>query len=197
MNVADIGSSQATALPSLAVDVYGQERSLNLLQAIRLLRSHGGRYRAVALIRLAQHFDRPRRRRFRDWANRQLRRDFGCFVQPGAQIGPGLKLPHPSGIVIGTGARIGSNCTIYHQVTLGGARRGDFKANRYPSVGDDVVLYAGAKLLGGIRVGNHVEVGANAVVRCDVPDNSVAVGIPARIISRTATCYEQALQAYS
>lgn len=93
--------------------------------------------------------------------------------------------------MIGAGARIGSNCTIYQQVTVGGARRGDYQANCYPTVGNDVVLSAGARPLGDIRVGDRVEVGANAVVRSDVPDDSIAVGLPARTIRRTANgCVE-------
>lgn len=173
-------------LQALAFDAFGRAGPMTVLRALWLLNARGGRHRAVALIRLAQHFDRPRLRRLRNWADRRLRRDFGCFVQSGARIGPGLKLPHPVGIVIGAGARIGSNCTIYQQVTVGGARRGDYQANRYPCIGNDVVLYAGARLLGDIRVGDRVEVGANAVVRSDVPDDSIAVGLPARAIHRTA-----------
>lgn len=178
-----------TPLEALAFYVHGPEpsraepsRPITILRALWLLHARGGRYRAVTLIRLSQHFDRPGRRRLRDWARRQLSRDYGCFLQVGAQIGPGLKLPHPQGIVIGAGTRVGRNCVLYQQVTLGGARRGDFAADRYPVIGDDVVVFAGAKLLGAVRVGNGACIGANAVVIRDVPAGRTAVGVPARLL---------------
>lgn len=167
---------------ALALDVYGAARPMTILRALWLLHAHGGRHRPMVLIRLAQHFDRPRRRRFRDWARRRLSREYGCFLQVGARIGPGLKLPHPQGVVIGAGARIGRNCVLYHQVTLGGARRGDFAADRYPVIGHDVVVFAGAKLLGAVEVGDGACIGANAVVLKDVPAGRTAVGVPARLL---------------
>ena len=95
-------------------------------------------------------------------------------------------MPHPGGIVIGAGARIGARCTIYHQVTLGGARAGDGGGANYPRVGDGVTLFAGAKLLGGIKVGDGAVIGANAVVTRDVPPRHAAGGIPARTWPITA-----------
>ncbi|MGJ7035743.1 serine O-acetyltransferase EpsC [Anoxybacillus eryuanensis] len=103
----------------------------------------------------------------------------------GAKIGPGLIIRHPNGIVIGSGTVIGNNCTILQQVTLG-EKYGDGRDlhHRYPKIGDNVVISAGAKIIGGVHVGNNVTIGANAVVTKDVPSNSVAVGIPARIINQ-------------
>lgn len=134
---------------------------------------------ANAYIRLSQHFDETGRPRLSRWMARRLQRKFGCMVSPKAQIGPGLKLPHPNGIVIGEGVVIGARCTVFQQVTVGGARLGDWQRGAYPHLDDDVTLFAGARLVGAISVGADVTVGANAVVTRDVPSGHVAVGIPA------------------
>ena len=106
---------------------------------------------------------------------------FGIEVPATLEIGPGLILPHTQGIVLGA-ASIGRNVTIYQQVTLG-ALEADFRfdPSLRPTVEDDVVLAAGAKVLGGVRVGSGSTVGANAVVLCDVPAQHLAVGVPARV----------------
>jgi serine O-acetyltransferase len=106
---------------------------------------------------------------------------FGMEVPATLEIGPGLILPHTQGIVLGA-ASIGRNVTIYQQVTLG-ALEADFRfdPSLRPTVEDDVVLAAGAKVLGGVRVGSRSTVGANAVVLCDVPAHHLAVGVPARV----------------
>jgi serine O-acetyltransferase len=91
------------------------------------------------------------------------------------QIGGGLRIPHPNGIVIHPDAVIGPNCTIMAQVTIGVVRGGGA-----PVIGGHVDIGAGARLLGPIRVGDHAQIGANAVVTKDVPEGHVAVGIPAR-----------------
>lgn len=105
---------------------------------------------------------------------------FGIEVPPRAKIGPGLVLMHTQGTVLGA-ASIGSNVTIYHQVTLG-AKDIDFSytTTRRPCVGDNVVIGAGAKVLGGIMLGNGCVIGANAVVLENVPAEHIAVGIPAK-----------------
>jgi serine O-acetyltransferase len=99
----------------------------------------------------------------------------GADIHPGAEIGGGLRLTHTSGIVIGSGARIGSNVTLLHEVTLGGSSRGFFDpsfTDGFPEVGDDTKVGAGAKLLGPIRVGRGSFIGANAVVAHDVEDGA-------------------------
>lgn len=137
--------------------------------------------KALICIRLAQHFDRTGHKRLARRMALSLRREFASFVSPKAEIGPGLRLPHPTGIVIGEGVRIGSRVTIYQQVTLGGQRSGDWAGGRYPQVGDDVTLFSGARLLGAMTVGDRAIVGANAVVLRDVPEDHVAIGIPASV----------------
>jgi len=106
---------------------------------------------------------------------------FGIEVPAALDIGPGLVVTHTHGIVLGA-ASIGRNVTIYQQVTIG-ALEADFRfdPSLRPTVEDDVVLAAGAKVLGGIRVGRGSTVGANAVVLCDVPAHHIAVGVPARV----------------
>ncbi len=106
-------------------------------------------------------------------------RNTGCYISPKAKIGKGLRLPHASGIVIGDGARIGEHVTIYQNVTIG-TKDG---TEKYPSVGDGAILFAGACLIGDIEINNHAIIGANAVVLKDVPENCTAVGVPAKILT--------------
>lgn len=166
-------------MTALSVGLYGGTKRVGLLRILFILFVRRGNWKALVLIRLIELFHMRAHLRLCRWATGTLRREFGCFVQPGARIGPGLRLPHPNGIVIGQGARVGARCAIYHQVTLGGARSGDWQANRYPDVRDGVTIFAGAKLIGAITVGDGAVIGANAVVNRDVPAHSVAVGIPA------------------
>jgi serine O-acetyltransferase len=111
---------------------------------------------------------------------------FGIQAANQQQIGPGLVLPHTHGTVLGA-ARIGRNATVFQQVTLG-AREADFgfDLSRRPVIGDDVTISAGAKVLGGITLGNGCIVGANAVVLESVPPGMLAVGVPARMIAPAA-----------
>lgn len=106
----------------------------------------------------------------------------GIEIHPGAKIGKGLFIDHGMGVVIGETAEVGDDVTIYHGATLGGT--GKDTGKRHPTVGNNVFIGSGAKLLGPINIGNNVKVGANAVVLIDVPDNSTCVGIPARIVEK-------------
>lgn len=103
----------------------------------------------------------------------------GADIPLNSQIAGGLQLPHPNGVVVHPGSEIGPNCLLFQQVTLGA------RAGRAPRLGGNVVVGAGAKLLGGIRIGDDARIGANAVVLRDVPAGATSVGIPARIISQS------------
>lgn len=97
----------------------------------------------------------------------------GIEIHPGAQIGRRLFIDHGMGIVIGETATIGNDCTIYHNSTLGGT--GKDKNKRHPDLGNNVMVGAGSKILGPIKIGNNVKIGANATVLTDIPDNRTVV----------------------
>ncbi|HHD2734898.1 serine O-acetyltransferase EpsC [Clostridium perfringens] len=110
----------------------------------------------------------------------QLGRFFtGIEIHPGAKIGKGLFIDHGMGVVIGETAEIGDNVTIYHGVTLGGT--GKDKGKRHPTIGNNVIIGCGAKILGPISIGDGAKIGANSVVLKNVPKEKTAVGIPAVI----------------
>lgn len=115
----------------------------------------------------------------------QLTRFFtGIEIHPGATIGKRLMIDHGMGIVIGETAVIGNDCVIYHQVTLGGT--GKEKIKRHPTIGNNVLIGAGAKLLGPINIGDNVKIGAGSVVLKSIEKNSTVVGVPEdRVIKRT------------
>ena len=106
----------------------------------------------------------------------------GIEIHPGATIGKGLFIDHGMGVVIGETAEIGDNCTIYQGVTLGGT--GKDVGKRHPTLGDNVMVGAGAKVLGPVKIGSNSKIAANAVVLREVPENSTAVGIPAKVVRR-------------
>ena len=104
----------------------------------------------------------------------------GIEIHPGATIGKGLFIDHGMGVVIGETTEIGDYCTLYQGVTLGGT--GKEKGKRHPTLGNNVMVGAGAKILGPVRVGDNAKVGANALVLFEVPSNSTAVGVPAHVV---------------
>jgi serine O-acetyltransferase len=108
----------------------------------------------------------------------------GIEIHPGATIGRRFFIDHGMGVVIGETTEIGDDCTLYHGVTLGGTSWN--KGKRHPTLGDGVVIGAGAKVLGPITLGAHAKIGSNAVVVKDVPPNATAIGIPARVIEAQA-----------
>ncbi len=107
----------------------------------------------------------------------------GVEIHPGASIGQGLFIDHGMGVVIGETSEIGEDVTLYHGVTLGGTSLE--KGKRHPTLGDRVVVGAGAKILGAITIGEDTRIGANAVVVRSVPPNSVVVGVPGQNVART------------
>ena len=104
----------------------------------------------------------------------------GIEIHPAATIGKGFFIDHGTGVVIGETTEIGDNCVIYQGVTLGGT--GKETGKRHPTLGNNVMVGAGAKVLGPIKIGNNVKIAAGAVVLSDIPDNSTAVGVPARVV---------------
>ena len=110
------------------------------------------------------------------YISEKAKRKTGIEIHPGAIIGKGLFIDHGSGVVIGETAIVGDNVTLFHGVTLGGT--GKEKGKRHPTIGNNVFIGTGAKLLGNITIGDNVKIGANAVVLKDVPSNTTVVGVP-------------------
>lgn len=106
----------------------------------------------------------------------------GIEIHPGAKIGKSLFIDHGAGVVIGETAEIGDNCLLYQGVTLGGTGKG--KGKRHPTLGNNVMVGCGAKVLGPFKVGDNAKIAANAVVLEAVPANATAVGVPARVVRR-------------
>jgi serine O-acetyltransferase len=106
----------------------------------------------------------------------------GVDIHPGAVLGDGLFIDHATGVVIGETAEVGDDVTLYHGVTLGGS--GSDTGKRHPTVGDRVIIGAGAKVLGAIKIGDDSRIGANAVVVKAVPSSAVVIGVPGQVISR-------------
>ena len=106
----------------------------------------------------------------------------GVEIHPGAQIGRRFFIDHAMGVIIGETTIIGDDCTLYQGVTLGGT--GNETGKRHPTLGNNVTVGTGAKVLGNIHIGNNVKIGGNSVVVKDVPDNCTVVGVPGRIIKR-------------
>ena len=113
----------------------------------------------------------------------QLARFFtGIEIHPGATIGKGLFIDHGMGVVIGETTIIGDDCVLYQGVTLGGVGTGEHKVKRHPTLLNNVMVSAGAKIIGDVTIGNNSIVGAQTVVLADVPDNCTVVGVPAFIV---------------
>jgi serine O-acetyltransferase len=149
------------------------------MQSIKTLIAGSATSKIALLLRISRNLDR----------NSTLRRimflrmqRYGIYISANARIDEGLKLPHPVGIVIGEGVAIGKNVKIFQNVTLGGARIGDAKNMNYPIIGDNVVIFAGAVIVGNIRIGDNSTIGANSVVLNDVPSGATCVGVPGRIL---------------
>ena len=115
----------------------------------------------------------------------------GIEIHPGATIGKGLMIDHGMGVVIGETAEIGDNCTLYQGGTLGGT--GKDVGKRHPTLGDNVMVGAGAKVLGPFKIGDNVKIAANAVVLEEIPEQSTAVGIPAKVVRRQGVKIENDL----
>lgn len=137
---------------------------------------------AVMWHRLAHFFYKHNVKLLARWISQCVRFWTGIEIHPGATIGRGLFIDHGMGVVIGETAVIGDNCTIYQGVTLGGT--GKEKGKRHPTLGNNVMVGSGAKVLGPFSVGDNSKIAAGAVVLSEVPPNSTCVGVPARIVKR-------------
>ena len=133
-------------------------------------------YRVAHKLYLSKHYFAARA--ISQWARHKT----GIEIHPGATIGKGLFIDHGMGVVIGETTEIGDNCTLYQGVTLGGT--GKDVGKRHPTLGNNVLVGAGAKVLGPFKISDNSKIAANAVVLEEVPENSTAVGIPARVVRR-------------
>lgn len=137
-------------------------------------------FKAVRAYRRAHWFYEHNMKFIARYLSQRARHKTGIEIHPGATIGKGLFIDHGMGVVIGETTVIGDNCTLYQGVTLGGT--GKDHGKRHPTLGDNVMVGSGAKVLGPFRVGNNARVAAGAVVLDEVPDNATAVGVPARVV---------------
>lgn len=133
-------------------------------------------YRLAHRLYLSGHYFLAR------WISQRGVRKTGIEIHPGAKIGSGLFIDHGNGVIIGETAVIGNNVTLYQGVTLGGT--GKEQGKRHPTVGDNVMISAGAKVLGSFAIGENSKIGAGSVVLSAVPPNSTVVGVPGRVVRR-------------
>jgi serine O-acetyltransferase len=138
---------------------------------------------AVWMYRVAHWLWNHKLRLAARWLSQVVRVFTGVEIHPGARIGSGFFIDHGVGVVIGETAEVGADVTLFHGVTLGGTSL--LHGKRHPTLGDRVVVGAGAKLLGAIHIGDDCRIGANAVVAKSVPANSVVVGVPGRPVVRS------------
>lgn len=131
-------------------------------------------YRLTHRLYLKKHYFIAR------WISQRTARKTGIEIHPGAEIGKGLFIDHGNGVVIGETAEVGNYVTLYQGVTLGGT--GKEQGKRHPTIKDNVMISAGAKVLGNFIVGENVKIGAGAVVLKEVPPNCTVVGVPGRIV---------------
>lgn len=147
-------------------------------------------FQALQTYRFAHSLWQQGRREFAFYLQSQSSRVFGVDIHPAARMGRGIMLDHATGIVIGETAVVGDNCSMLHGVTLGGT--GNERGDRHPKIGCGVMMGAGAKILGNIKIGDCVRVAAGSVVLQDVPARRTVAGVPAREIG-SAGCQEPAL----
>jgi serine O-acetyltransferase len=147
-------------------------------------------FHALVTHRFAHELWKSGRHDFALYLQSQSSRMFGTDIHPAARFGKGIMLDHATGLVVGETAVVGDNCSFLHAVTLGGS--GKQTGDRHPKIGNNVMIGAGAKILGNIKVGNCSRVAAGSVVLADVPQNTTVAGVPARIVG-TAGCSEPAL----
>jgi len=139
-------------------------------------------FRAILYYRVAHKFYMKKRYFLARFISQRAVRKTGIEIHPGAKIGKGLFIDHGSGVVIGETCVLGNNVTLYQGVTLGGT--GKEKGKRHPTLEDNVMVSAGAKVLGSFTIGRNSKIGAGSVVLSEVPPNCTVVGVPGRIVKR-------------
>lgn len=137
-------------------------------------------YKAVRKYRRAHWFHEHNMKFIARYLSQRARHKTGIEIHPAAQIGNGFVIDHGMGVVIGETTVIGDNCILYQGVTLGGT--GKEHGKRHPTLGNNVLVGSGAKILGPVKIGDNARIAAGAVVLNDVPADSTAVGVPARIV---------------
>lgn len=149
-------------------------------------------YKALRLHRVAHWFQKIGLYFIARGISQRARHKTGIEIHPGAKIGKCLFIDHGMGIVIGETAEIGDYCTIYHGVTLGGT--GKDKGKRHPTIGNNVLISAGAKILGPMKIGDNAKIGANAVVLGEVESDTTVVGVPGRAVKRAGERIRQSFE---
>ena len=139
-------------------------------------------FHALQAYRVSHYLWKSERRVLANYMQSQVSQHFQIDIHPNATLGSGIMLDHGTGIVIGETAHVGHNCSILHHVTLGGS--GKKGVDRHPKIGSGVLLGAGSSVLGNIKIGDGCQVGAGTLVIEDLPERSVAVGVPAKIIGK-------------
>ena len=139
-------------------------------------------FKAVMMYRIAHKWYVNGHYFWARWLSQKAVRKTGIEIHPGATIGKGLFIDHGSGVIIGETTIIGDNCTLYQGVTLGGT--GKEQGKRHPPLGNNVMVSAGAKVLGSFTIGDNCKIGAGSVVLEEVPPNCTVVGIPGRVVRR-------------
>ncbi len=137
-------------------------------------------FKAILRYRIAHYLYQKRHYFLARWYSQRTVRKTGIEIHPGATIGKGLFIDHGHGVVIGETAILGDNVTLYQGVTLGGT--GKEQGKRHPTIGNNVMISAGAKVLGSFNIGENSKIGAGSVVLSEVPPNSTVVGVPGRIV---------------
>lgn len=139
-------------------------------------------FKALIYYKIAHYFYSKKRYLIARYISEKAKRKTGIEIHPGATIGKGLFIDHGAGVVIGETAIIGDNVTMFHGVTLGGT--GKEKGKRHPTIGNNVFIGCGAKILGNVTIGDNVKIGANAVILKDIEANTTVVGVPGIIVKR-------------
>ena len=139
-------------------------------------------FKAILYYKISHYFYNKKHFLIARYISEKAKRKTGIEIHPGAKIGKRLFIDHGTGVVIGETAVIGNDVTMFHGVTLGGT--GKEKGKRHPTIGNNVFIGSGAKLLGNINIGDNVKIGANSVVLKDIPPDVTVVGVPGKIVKR-------------